>query len=201
MPLGTPRRLGTVAVFSAARGRVWPRAGEERPRPPRRTTRGVRAASTTPRSRPAPLRSALARWPSKSGGKAVANTKGAARRAPRRAAAPLPPSQGRPGHYITSAAPDAGRRAPAEHKNGGPAAAAPTTTAPQKEAAPIDAAGDGRGRPDPVRRRAGPVAARRYGSVRHARRDTTGSQDRTGCARSGPGLRVRICRVCRVRGF
>ena len=41
----------------------------------------------------------------------VANTRGAAPPAPRRAAAPLPPSRGRPGHDITSAAPDAGRRA------------------------------------------------------------------------------------------
>ena len=149
MPLGPPRPLGAVAGFSAARGRVWPRAArqEERPRPPatnrarrRRPDARVRGAVPAPLARPS--------RPSKSGGKAVANTKGAARRAPRRAVAPLPPSQGRPGHYITSAAPDAGRRAPAEHKNGGPA----PTAAPRskEEAAPVHAAGDGRGRPDPV---------------------------------------------------
>ena len=182
-PFRPPRPLG--ASWSPGGRARGPREREtKRTERPRRTTRGVRAASATPRSGPraAPERT---RRPSKSGG-----TASQTQRAPRHRPPDEPPprcrrpKEPRPRHNV--GCPGRPPPRPAEHKNGGPA----PTAAPRskEEAAPVHAARDGRGRPDPVRRRAGSLAAGRYGSVGDEGRDSTGSQDRTGCARSGPGL-------------
>ena len=100
---------------------------------------------------------------------------------------------------VNRCAVDARRRRAQPNTGGGPAA--PAASSPPEEEPPQstqpETAEDGQTLFDDELDRLLPVgtASRPMRAAPPAR-----SQDRTRCARSGSGLRVRICRVCRVRG-
>ena len=155
--LGLPRPLGAVCVLSAARGRVWPRGSLAEFKPLRCATIPGNAGRIGKRESahgwPA-ARRARAR-PSKSTPPAPRKSTGPradAARHPRRQ--PIVPSRSLRPRPVSVRARHTPPPAPAETNHGGPAAAAAASSPAEEETPAIDAAGDGRGRPDPVRRRA-----------------------------------------------